>query len=248
MQKSCNYRVRRLFNDRPNPTFVAKPWHRIINWGNSSGEIGEGRTINNQAAVATASNKLSTFNLLKDKDGIRIPTFTTDRGVAGGWLNDGIHVVCRTRLNGHSGAGIVLATKPDELVDAPLYVQYVKKQKEFRVHAAFGEVIDVQEKRKRSGMSEDELAQVNYQVRNHHTGWVYCREDIQEPTGLREMAIHTILLLGLDFGAVDLIWNEKRNEVFVLECNTAPGLEGTTVVKYAEAFVKALHNHHDQTV
>jgi glutathione synthase/RimK-type ligase-like ATP-grasp enzyme len=193
-------------------------------------------------AVATASNKLSTFRALENVDGVRIPVFSTDGDVAKSWLRDGIGVVCRTKLSGHSGDGIVLVTQPDqEIVQAPLYVQYVKKQKEFRVHVAFGEVIDVQEKRKKR--SEDENGEgvpTNYQIRNHQTGWVYCREDITEPGSLRSMAITTVSSLGLEFGAVDLIYNEKRNEVYVLEVNTAPGLEGTTVEKYAEAFVRNL--------
>lgn len=193
---------------------------------------------NSFAAVAIASNKLSTFRVLENKDGIRIPLFTTDRSVAAGWLRDGVVVVCRTQLSGHSGAGIVLSSTEDGLVDAPLYVQYIKKQQEFRVHVAFGEVIDVQEKRKRKELPEDFAT--NFQIRNHHTGWVYCREDIVQPAELTNMAIKTISELHLDFGAVDLIFNAKRDEVFVLEVNTAPGLEGTTVDKYAEAFVKAL--------
>lgn len=240
-----SYRVRRLFNDRPNPTFVVRPWTRLINWGNGRAPVGTGpfSSISNSfAAVATASNKLSTFRALEGKDGIRIPVFTTDRSVAAGWIRDGVVVVCRTQLSGHSGAGIVLASSEAELVQAPLYVQYVKKQQEFRVHVAFGEVIDVQEKRraKRDSDGDGEGVPANYQIRNHHTGWVYCRENITEPVGLREMAIRTVPELGLDFGAVDLIYNAKRNEVYVLEVNTAPGLEGSTVDKYAEAFVKEL--------
>jgi glutathione synthase/RimK-type ligase-like ATP-grasp enzyme len=191
---------------------------------------------NSFVSVATASNKLSTFRALENKDGIRIPHFTDDPSVAGVWGSDGGCVVCRTKLSGHSGDGIVLADK--ELPRAPLYVQYIKKQKEFRVHVVYGEVIDVQEKRKRSDLPEG--FEANFQVRNHHTGWVYCREEITEPAELRPMALATIVALGLDFGAVDIIWNEKRNECYVLEVNTAPGLEGTTVNKYAEAFVKNL--------
>ena len=181
-----------------------------------------------------------TFQKLKDIEGVRIPEFTTDRNIAYDWLRkDGVAVVVRTKLNGHSGDGIVLVSDKDsEIPAAPLYVKYIKKEKEFRVHVAFGEVIDVQEKRKRKDLPEDFAT--NYQVRNHQTGWVYCREDIQEPTGLRDMAIRAVLELGLDFGAVDLIYNVKRNEVYVLECNTAPGLEGSTVDRYAEAFVKEI--------
>jgi glutathione synthase/RimK-type ligase-like ATP-grasp enzyme len=247
MQKSLGYRVRRLSS---NSNFQLKPWHKFINWGNGNGHSNLGHIaellrsnnvviINRSDCVSSASNKLTTFNKLKDIDGIRIPTFTTDAADARSWLDAGIGVVCRTKLSGHSGDGIVLVTeKGAEIPRAPLYVQYIKKQKEFRVHVAFGEVIDVQEKRKRRDLPEE--FQTNFQVRNHHTGWVYCREDVQPPQDAAEMAIEAVRTLGLDFGAVDLIWNEKRNETYVLEINTAPGLEGTTVTKYSEAFVKAL--------
>jgi glutathione synthase/RimK-type ligase-like ATP-grasp enzyme len=187
--------------------------------------------------VALASDKLATFRALENQDGIRIPAFTTDRAVATGWLRDGINVVARTVLRGHSGAGIVLVDQKNaELPAAPLYVQYVKKQQEFRVHVAFGKVIDVQEKRQRKDYEGD----TNFQVRNHHTGWVYCREDIKQPAELEPMAVATVARLGLDFGAVDIIYNAKSNVCYVLECNTAPGLEGTTVERYAQAFVGAL--------
>lgn len=197
------------------------------------------RVVNPFAAVKAASNKLITFQTLENKDGIRIPEFTTDRTVAGGWLRDGVGVVVRHQLSGHSGAGIELLSDPLGVVPAaPLYVQYIKKQDEYRVHVAFGEVIDVQAKRKRRDTPED--FSTNHQIRNHHTGWVYCRENVVEPEGLRSMATAAVHALGLDFGACDLIHNAKRNEVSVLEVNTAPGLEGTTVTKYAQAFVRNL--------
>src|SRR5690606_11027529 len=102
---------------------------------------------------------------------------TGERGVAEEWCREGCIVVCRQRLSTHSGEGIVIAARPEELVDASLYVSYIKKKKEFRVHVAFGKVIDIQEKRRR----RDYDGEPNFAVRNHHTGWVYCREDIEEP-------------------------------------------------------------------
>ncbi len=36
--------------------------------------------------------------------------------------------------------------------------------------------------------------------------------------------------------------NKKQGLLYVLEANTAPGLEGSTVTKYAEAFVKELNS------
>lgn len=244
MEKQLKYRVRRLFSNRPNPTFRHRPWTKIINWGNRHHiQVAEGGPqfiVNKFEAVMVAGNKLATFEALKGHDDVNIPNFTTDRAIAAEWLSGkrGSIVVCRTTLHGHSGAGIVLATIPEEIVPAPLYVEYIKKQKEFRVHVAFGEVIDVQEKRQRKDL--DEGVKPNFQVRNHSTGWVYCREDLEEPVGLRDMAIRTVALLKLDFGAVDLLWNAKRNVCCVLEVNTAPGLEGSTVEKYADAFVRNL--------
>ena len=231
-------RAPRLYNDRPNPIFDRRGAKHLINWGCSHGNVRVDHIINGFDSVACAGNKLATFQKLKDVEGVRIPEFTTDRSVADDWLRkDGVAVVARTKLNGHSGAGIVLVSDKDgEIPEAPLYVKYVKKEKEFRVHVAFGEVIDVQQKRKRKDLPEAFIT--NFQVRNHSTGWVYCREDILLPDETERMAIAAVRTLGLDFGAVDLIYNAKRNEVFVLEVNTAPGLEGSTVDKYAAAFVK----------
>lgn len=235
LARSFSYRVRRLSTESE---YEPKPWHVVINWGNSGGIGGlsaVSRVVNPPAAVKVAGNKLSTFQALEGKDGISIPEFTVDQSVARSWIGDGASVVCRTKLSGHSGDGIVLANSESELVNAPLYVRYVKKQDEYRVHVAFGEVIDVQQKRKRSGQEE---GATNFQIRNHQNGWVYCREDITEPDGLRELAIRVVQELGLDFGAVDVIYNAKRNACYCLEVNTAPGLEGTTVAKYTEAFTK----------
>jgi len=118
------------------------------------------------------------------------------------------------------------------LVAAPLYTQYVKKQKEFRVHVVFNEVVDIQEKRKRRTDNPDNPRE--FRVRNLQTGWVYCREQIDEPRELRDLACRAIAALGLDFGAVDVIWNKKQDKCFVLEVNTACGLEGTTLANYSQ--------------
>jgi D-alanine-D-alanine ligase-like ATP-grasp enzyme len=125
-----------------------------------------------------------------------------------------------------------VAAREEDLVDAPLYVMYRKKKREYRVHVAFGRVIDVQQKRKRTNYD----GTVDYAVRNHHTGWVYCREDVVDSTPRDNLAIRAVDALGLDFGAVDIIYNEHLDAFYLLEVNTAPGLEGTTVEKYNAAF------------
>jgi D-alanine-D-alanine ligase-like ATP-grasp enzyme len=41
--------------------------------------------------------------------------------------------------------------------------------------------------------------------------------------------------INLSFGAADIIYSRKKNAAFVLEVNTAPGIEGLTVLDYANA-------------
>jgi glutathione synthase/RimK-type ligase-like ATP-grasp enzyme len=123
---------------------------------------------------------------------------------------------------------------PDHpLVNAPLYVKYKKKRKEYRVHVFKGQVIDVAEKRRRR--KDERPATFDGYVRNLANGWVFCRDSIVKPADLDGLAIAACAALGLDFGAVDVIWNEKENKCYVLEVNTAPGLQGTTLTNYTNA-------------
>lgn len=205
----------------------------LINWGSSTApdRVGHAhRVLNPFNNVKTASNKLLSFEKFSENEEIHIPQWTTDPEVARTFGT----VVCRTVLRGHSGNGIVLWEGDGDLPRAPLYTQYVKKKHEFRVHVMNGEVIDVQQKRKR----RDFDGEPNTKVRNHQNGWVYCRENLDIPDDLSRQAILATGALGLDFGAVDLIYNERQNRSYVLEVNTAPGLEGTTLENYVNGFKK----------
>ena len=55
----------------------------------------------------------------------------------------------------------------------------------------------------------------------------------------KKAAVDVINYFELEFGAVDLIETES-GKTFVLEVNTAPGLEGTTLTKYGDAFRQLL--------
>lgn len=128
-----------------------------------------------------------------------------------------------------------MAKNENEVVAAPLYTKYKRKDKEYRVHVFKGEIIDTQEKR-RVGKSH-RPATYNEYIRNHSTGWVFCRGGLRIPIGLHELALSAITALELDFGAVDIIHNSKHQKSYVLEVNTAPGLEGTTLTKYVDAIL-----------
>jgi glutathione synthase/RimK-type ligase-like ATP-grasp enzyme len=216
----------------------------VINWGASSipnGEVLDAIIINHPDNVAKAANKLTTLQVLGDAD-IPIPEWTTCSREAQGWAEEGSLVVCREVLNGHSGEGIYLFDYKKEMEGlihdnmgkihpCPLYTKYIKKQDEYRVHVAFGEVIDMQQKRKRRDVDN-----ANYQIRNHSNGFIYAREGLELPVRATDIAISAVAALGLDFGAVDLIYNKRNDAYYVLEVNTACGLEGTTLDKYVEVF------------
>lgn len=214
-----------------NSKFKGSPKKVVINWGAGDIPAEAKKCFILNAAIGVASNKLKTFEALKDKD--YCPKFWTKKEDVEFGRN--AKVVCRTVLNGHSGKGIVIAERVDDLVDAPLYVKYIPKKEEYRVHVVNGEVIHVQRKARKNDVPDDH---VNWLVRNHDNGFIFQQEGFEAPDGVVNSAVDAVATLGLDFGAADVIWNEKSNKAYVLEVNTAPGIEGTTVKKYAEAFKK----------
>ena len=207
----------------------------ILNWGSGRSPAwwGTGTALNSPATVATASNKLQAFQKFLEHN-IPTPEWTADSAVAQQWLTDGQMVLSRKLLNSHSGRGIVInnPSESNNLVRAPLYVKYKKKRREFRVHVFNGQVIDLAEKRKfRTERRDESFVGL---IRNHGNGWAFCRNSIVKPAGLRELAVASVRALGLNFGACDIIWNEKENKCYTLEVNTAPGLQNTTLDRYAQ--------------
>jgi glutathione synthase/RimK-type ligase-like ATP-grasp enzyme len=203
--------------------FVKRPGDVIINWGDSA--AGNLSCLNLGGNVATASNKLRAFEKFREA-GVSIPEFATSKeGVKWG----GVTVV-RHKLTGHSGEGIEIADAGN-LPSAPLYVQYIPKKAEYRVHVVGERVVLVQRKAR-----NPECDNPNWKVRNHDNGFIFVRNGVDAPSSVLEQASRAVAALGLDFGAVDIIWNEKSKKAFVLEVNTAPGLEGSTIDDYAQGF------------
>ena len=221
---------------RPDGNYRPFNSHVIVNWGNSQPPTSwdcPNNILNNPASVAIASNKLQTFISL-EYEGISVPIWTTIKEEAEDLIRDGSVVICRTKLNAHSGDGIVIARTIEELVDAPLYTKYTKKRNEYRVHVFMGEVIIVQEKKRDAEVVDrtDEQAL----IRSHQNGWVFCREGVEASDRLKQIAIDAVKALGLDFGAVDVIYNQHLDTYYVLEVNTAVGLSGQTLTDYTNAF------------
>jgi len=176
------------------------------------------------------TDKLTQLNLFTQHN-VTCPEYTTNRDVAAGWITaDNSTVVCRTLLRSSEGKGIVVADSVEQLVRAPLYTKYVPKKAEYRVHVLDGEVIGVQMKKKRKGF-EDER---NTKIRNLANGYVFCREGIVEPAGLRDLATKATNALGYRLGAVDIAHNVKKEKLVCLEVNACPGMQGQTLEDYSD--------------
>ena len=221
---------------RVRPTYNAKRKDLIVNWGNSTPPHFRWmeQDLNKPHAIALASNKLNTFLEYRSKSFTHVPQWTTNPSEAQHWLDLGLKTYCRKLLSSHSGNGIVVCNDGDTIVSAPLYTQHTKHKHEYRVHVFRDQILDVQMKRKRNGSLGGSG------IRNHSNGWVYARAEILPPEELLSSACKAVNLLGLDFGAVDIGHRLIDNKFFVFEVNTAPGLEGTTLDKYA----KAIYNYY----
>lgn len=207
----------------------------VINWGHSGQDLSEyvlsntERVYNPPSKVSVAINKLHCLEALTVA-GVRTPAFTTDIAQARQWITDHHkEVVERHMLRSSGGEGICIRNDANDLRIAPLYTQYVKKKHEYRVHVINGQVADVQRKAKRSGASI-----FDWKIRNLESGFIFVRGQVSPPQDVIDQALLAIQAVDLDFGAVDVIWNAHEEKAYVLEVNTACGLEGTTLEVYAD--------------
>lgn len=220
-----------------NSRFRGRPDKTVINWGSSNlpEQVFRCKVLNKSANVAIVSNKLTFFKAMAvDADtGPRIPEFTTDQAVAREWLVSGKSVCARERLQGSGGEGLtVLGPDTPNWIVAPLYTLYKKKRDEYRVHVVNGVAIDVQ----RKALKADWEGERNTQIRNLANGYIFAREGFETPADVTVQALKAMAASGLDFGAVDVIFNGHEQQAYVLEINSAPGLVGTTLTNYATAF------------
>ncbi len=220
---------------RMNGLFRPKLRHMVINWGGHVTPRWWTGGLNAPDKVAVSSNKLRALSMMKAA-GVSIPEFTTNVEVAKQWYREKKVVVGRRVLSGSQGIGIHIFSlnpehdAPEEPNGCPLYTQHLRHKREFRIHVFGASVIHMAEKRRRRGFENR-----SEWVRNHANGYVFCTDNLDVPAVVQEQAVAATRAVGLDFGAVDVVFREKEGRAFVLEVNSAPGMEGRTIEKYAQA-------------
>lgn len=211
----------------------------ILNWGEHQGGgvtcNVQNKWLNSFDSVAIARDKLLTFQRLRTAGDVNIPQFWTDLSTAEHDRGDAI-ILERRSLTGQSGSGIVVKRQGEPLESAPLFVKYIRKEEEYRVHVFNGQAIAVQQKRRESDAEQDQNQKL---IRNRDNGWVFCVQDIAQDRkqAISEQAVRACRAIGLDFGAVDIVVSRRDHTPYVLEINSKPGLSSPTVI---EAYVNAI--------
>jgi glutathione synthase/RimK-type ligase-like ATP-grasp enzyme len=192
--------------------------------------------LNCPDAVGRAVNKRTAFGVWAAHQVSTVP-WTSNKAVAKEWQDQGATIVARKVLTGCEGNGIVIIEPGEAIVDAPLYSKYVNKIREYRVHATRDKAFATHKK-----IRDPKQEPKSWKVRSYANGFIFQRNNI-EPSKVRDLlAVQAVSVLGLDFGAVDII-EDKNGKFYILEVNTAPGIEGQTVPLYASA-LKELSNGH----
>ena len=208
--------------------------------------------INHPLKTAIARSKLRTLNTLSAV-GCSVVPYTTSYKEALVWARNGDTVYARTKLNSFGGKGIVVITPETvhsmyTMADCALFTLGIPYEDcvEYRVHAgrnSSGEVvvIDITQKKRRNGWKD--LSTFSNTVRNYKNGWVYCRMNSEVPGCIITESRKAIKYTGVEFGAVDIIYRRSNHTPYILEVNTAPGLDSpTTIQKYAEFFTEIAVN------
>jgi hypothetical protein len=177
-------------------------------------------------------NKLAQYKWFKQQ-GLSSLEFTTDKNVVKNWLDNECVVFGRQTLNGSEGKGIIILEGNVAIPTCPVYTKYLPKKREFRVHIFKNTVVGIVEKRLKSGWTGPK----NTKVRNTKNGYVFCQDlelSEQHRERINTLALAASKVCGSDFRGVDVGFNEKHDNFFLIEVNSAPGIEGTNVDKYVQ--------------
>lgn len=223
---------------------------QIVNWGCSSLHgCSAPRILNKPASVTLAANKLACLQVLNAN---KIPTleFTGNREIALDW-NQKSSVIAHMDVRGHSGSGLTRLEPKTSLGNVPyceLYTRYFQKDTEVRIlcikdgdeySTMFLEKKRIlPERYKEFGLE----GKPDWFIRTHHNGWIFSREATEYPEATA-LAKTTVRVLGLDFGAVDILVKKTAEgaECRVGEVNTAPGLEGQTLEFFKTGLTRLLN-------
>lgn len=234
---NVNNHRRNLQNTRAFQRILSTPQFTVLNWGSkilpeilSSAEI----IINHPHHISIMSDKIKTFKILQEINPLKIPTWTTDINIAKQWLPT--KVFCRQLTHSSQGRNIILANSVNEIVPAPLYTKYTKGKYEYRIHFTELGIFSIKRKARRQGSIP--LEEENKYIKSRNNGWILIDITPSIRTQITEELNSTLIQFckksNLSFGAADVSYNESQNKYYILEINSAPGIQNSTIYSYLD--------------
>lgn len=210
---------------------TTKPWlieSPRIRYGNSSGVFFKDTELNTKDFIRLCSNKLLFSNFLI-KHGFYAPEFkkSTD--------NLRFPIMIRKTLAGFKGRGIIICKNEDEFFsnwdDNYFWTEFIKLEYELRVHVIGKNLIKI--------FKKIDLEENEFPIRNSLTTHFSLRSQTSFTT-LVSLLNKLTDLFGNSFFALDVGWDSTRKEYFIIEANSAPGLNKKTARLYADFFLREL--------
>lgn len=212
--------------------------HNLIRWGNTKTIEIEGKELNKREAVILASDKPACRELLR-KNKLPVPTESeTDFPVIG-----------RSRKH-RAGDNFYFCDNKKEVKEAKeqgavYFSKFYPKKNEYRVHVAGGRVLlmSIKEGDKSAIIWNKALSGFKFR---HLRRSVWLND--KRLRSMCRMAKKAIKLLGLNFGAVDIMAEAGQgHKPFVIsEINTAPNLSPLAISKYVRYFREALEDDEEE--
>jgi Glutathione synthase/Ribosomal protein S6 modification enzyme (glutaminyl transferase) len=209
--------------------------NHIINWGNHifGNNYDKFFALNRPSAVALSSNKRISRGVLQNA-GVPVPvTHFLESYV---FLPVMKYPIIARPPHHHAGKNFHIVQSESDFsqfvksIDLGWYFSEIfEKTHEFRVHAAHGKVLVTHEK----PLIPGEL-RANQAI--NHEKWRALKWSEFIPA-VSLAALEAVEVLGLDYGAVDVMYNAENGKVAIAEVNTSPEITAEyTSGKYAEYF------------
>lgn len=214
---------------------IDDPETNLINCGNHIFADDSLFRINKPSMINNASNKSVSRRMLRDA-GIKVPiTF---------FYGESVEFPCIARPSHHHGgnhfhiinnmSNLSALAERNDLHDWYFALIFVKTH-EYRVHCAHGKVLIIQEKPLVDGEIRGNQA-VN------HESWRILKWSEFHP-GICIESLRAVEALGLDYGAVDIMYNAENNTFAICEVNTSPSINTEyTSGKYGKYFDWLIRN------
>jgi hypothetical protein len=210
-----------------------------IRYGNSDGRWSTKRDteMNSVGFIHLCANKANTSNTLA-----RLAPKTFDFPIFHqcSEVPDKYPVLVRKTLTGSGGIGIVIVRNKEEFLPYRrsnyVWTEFMNLSREYRIHMLGENISRIFEKLPIDSNNKEEIP-----IRNLHRGYHYSLvAGVEGFTELKLACKELFSFFGNRFYGLDIGWNRDSKKYFVIELNSAPGLNEHTAVDYAHFICRGL--------